>query len=93
MEKNQLFESIETRLTKIYAEYAIGNDVAPATLFRTEGFIEAACLSGLVNEREVLSLMERLQNSLLGFVQPQAEAGRLAIHSTMKRAPVCPSTK
>ncbi|MFT5691950.1 MAG: hypothetical protein ACI92E_001281 [Oceanicoccus sp.] len=93
MNNQQLLSSIEDRLKAIYVDYASGKDVPPAMLFRTEGFMEAACFSGLVNEEEVRSLMVVTQKAVFGHALSNAQEVGLAIHSSMKRAPVYPSTK
>lgn len=93
MKKQQLLNSIEDRLKAIYVSYASGKDVPPATLFRTEGFLEAACFSGFVNEEEIKSLMVLTQKTIFGRALSNGQGVGLTIHSAMKRAPVYPSTK
>lgn len=93
MKKQQLLSSIEGRLKTIYVDYASGKDVPPATLFRTEGFLEAACFSGLVKEEEIRSLMLVAQKAVFGHALSNTQEDGLTIHSSMKRAPVYPSTQ
>lgn len=92
MISQQIIKEIEERVGAIYQLYSIGEDVPPATLFRTEGFIEAACLMGVVKEDEVLDLMAELHLSYFNSPLKFERGGRVRIQSSMQRAPVYPST-
>ncbi len=93
MNKKIFIENVETRLLKIFQAYEQGSDVAPAILFRTEGFIEAGCCLGLVTEQDIEELMQGLHQQVFNTELATYSGTGINIPSLMKRAPVYPSTK
>jgi len=86
-------EEISRRIEDIYRRWAEGEDVSPALVFRTEGFIEAVCDGGAVSKDEVLALMNTLHQQQFNRALAAAAEGPIRIHGAMRRAPVYPSTR
>lgn len=93
LDKEQFYSAVSARLMNIFKTYADGGDIAPALLYRTEGFIEAGCELGLVNEEQVNLLMKDLHQQIFHTSMTILEQPGVNIPMLMKRAPVYPSTK
>lgn len=93
MTSGQFVNTIEARLLAIFRAYASGEDVPPALIYRTEGFIGAGCSMGLISEQEVQKIMQSLHQQVFKSKFPVMSGGGINIPSLMKRAPVYPSTK
>lgn len=93
LQQQNYIREIESRLSLIFKAYAGGEDVPPARLYRTEGFIEAGCCMGYITEVAVSKLMQRLHQQILGRRLDMAAGSGIHIPALMKRAPVYPSTK
>ncbi|MFT5580266.1 MAG: hypothetical protein ACI9WS_003028 [Paraglaciecola psychrophila] len=92
MSDQPLITVISDRIEDIYRRWAKGEDVPPALVFRTEGFIEAACLIQAVSAEEVLAVMETLHQQQFKRAMSGCGESPIRIHSTMQRAPVFTST-
>lgn len=93
MDQQQFIDSLAERLLGIFNAYANGNDVPPAQVFRTEGFIEAGCCIGLVSEQTVRELMQSLYRQVFDSEFPAMTGPGIQIPPLMRRAPVYPSTR
>ena len=91
--QQQFAEAVEARLRAIFSAYAGGEDVAPAQVFRAEGFIEAGCCMGLMTRTQAVELMQTLHRQIIGGDLPALSGDGIHIPFLMKRAPVYPSTK
>lgn len=92
MNKPQFSAAIEARLTALFKAAEQGRDIAPATRFRLEGFIEAGCCLGWVTVAEVNALIVRLWGEYHQTPAPELPDDEVVIPVVMQRAPVYPST-
>ncbi|MFA7555109.1 MAG: hypothetical protein WCY88_12730 [Spongiibacteraceae bacterium] len=93
MNKQQFIESIQSQLFDIFSAYAQGKDVPPATLFRTEGFIEAGCYMECVTIAEARALVHAVYRQVFDAEMSAMPAGTIHLANFMPRAPVYASTK
>ncbi len=92
MNQKRFVTEVEARLLAIFNAYERGEDVPPALVFRTEGFIEAGCSMGLVIESDMVALIQRLHKQVFNTELTLIPSDKIHIPSLMKRAPVYPST-
>ncbi|ARN72768.1 hypothetical protein BST96_00745 [Oceanicoccus sagamiensis] len=83
---------IETRVSAVFKAYQDNSSVAPATLFRLEGFIEAGCALGLLSEDQAKRLIQSVWENTLTEPFPESARHRIMIPVMMRRAPVYPSS-
>jgi hypothetical protein len=95
MNKEAFNREIESRFLEIFNAYANGQDVAPAQLYRAEGFCEAGCYLSLATEAELIALMKKIHRQVFNteLSGSNQSGGGVRIPSLMKRAPVYPSGK
>ncbi len=94
-----LSEAIETRLRELLDRLAAGDDAPPGPCLRLEGLCEAAVLTGVLTERDVDAMLERLHEEIRGesLTQRLGPDWRSChpfpeLPLYMDRAPVSPST-
>jgi hypothetical protein len=92
IDQQQFVKQVEKRLLHIFNAYAQGQDVPPAFVFKTEGFMEVGCSMGLVTEQQMQGLMQTLHREIFHTELPLSAGDGLQIPSAMHRAPVYPST-
>ena len=85
-------ELLEAKVREIFKRYVDGVDVSPATIYRTEGFVEAGCELGLISQMDAQKTIETVWKEF--FDEEIGEQNLKGIHipSLMERAPVYPST-
>ena len=91
-DKQAYVAEVERRLLAIFNAYQDNKDVAPAILFRTEGFIEAGCELGLLTQEQAAALIATVWKSVFGQNLPESASKSIHIPVAMQRAPVYPST-
>jgi hypothetical protein len=91
-EKNSYITKVESRLSLIFNAYRNNKDIAPAVLFRTEGFIEAGCEMGLITKNQATDLIATAWSRVFEQAMPESNSKLIHIPTAMPRAPVYPST-
>ena len=91
-ETQNYIAEVESRLLAIFNAYQSNQDVAPAILFRTEGFIEAGCELGLLTQEQAVDLIAVAWRSVFDQTPPESASKSIHIPVAMQRAPVYPST-
>ena len=88
-------DGLEHRLADYFDSFARGDDVAPATRFYLEGYLQALIDTDALSESEAWQLIATCCQSSLGeeaaSVYRNAQ-GEIVLHSHMRRAPVYPTT-
>ncbi|WP_101760562.1 hypothetical protein [Oceanicoccus sp. KOV_DT_Chl] len=93
MDNQVLLQEIHSRLRTIFMTYQQGSDVAPAMLFRTEGFIEAACTLEVLSLQQAQQIIAEHWQQVFQQPYPLSMEDGIHIPANMERAPVFPSTK
>lgn len=92
MNKTRPIAQLKLDLQAIFAAFKQGNDVSPATRYRTEGFARGLMAAELLTEREFARLMADAYQQCFERPMPESLCDGVHIPSCMKRAPVYPST-
>jgi hypothetical protein len=92
MEQEAFMNLVEQRLTDIFDRYQQGLDVPPATVFRTEGLLEAAVHLNFVSQDGAKLLIGKSYRQCFNCDLTELGDG-LHIPVQMTRAPVYPSKK
>jgi len=72
MNKTEYLKSIETQLTEVFKQVQIGNR-PDKQKYRTEGFMQAGRVLGLVDETELTKLMEQTHINVFGMTIKERE--------------------
>ena len=91
--KAEFIDEIEAGVMAIFTAYAQNSSVPPATVFRLEGFIEAACILGILTEQEAKKMIQSAWKIVFADPFPDSATTSIMIPAMMQRAPVYPSTK
>ena len=88
---------IESSLLEIFSSLKEGKDVAPKTVFLTEGLMEAALVMKEITPGEAQDLLQRcwqeaMKESYPDWVDAPSLEDGVTIPIKMQRAPVYPST-
>lgn len=89
----QAIDSCERQLLALFTALFEGRDIAPATQYRLEGYLEALVAMGLLSEDEAASLIDRAWREVFNTAPVRGGSSPLSIPVVMQRAPVFPSTK
>ena len=92
MDTQKVHAQISSRLLDIFSAYQRGDDVPPAQLFHTEGFVEACCVMGVITREEAFQIMAAVYTQVFNEPLVNSSEQEFQIPALMKRAPVYPST-
>ena len=84
-------KTVERRLRELFQDYHRGRDVAPARVFRLDGYIEAGRDAGLISQQQGCALIRETWQEVLSCDFPTCAENTLHIPAAMQRAPVYPS--
>ena len=90
--KAVFIDQIESELMAVFTAYAQNNSVPPATVFRLEGFIEAACVLGMLTEDEAKLMIQSAWQAVFTEPFPDSAKKSIMIPTMMQRAPVYPTS-
>ncbi len=84
MNKTEYLKSIETQLLEVFKQVQFGNK-PDKQKYRTEGFMQAGRILGIINEAELTELMEKAHKNVFAMSIAEREQEKLELEKQLEK--------
>ena len=84
MNKTEYLKSVEAQLLEVFKQVQIGNR-PDKQKYRTEGFMQAGRVLGIVNEAELTELMEKTHKDVFAMTIAEREQKKLELEKQLEK--------